>query len=64
MEGRMTEGKPLALILRFAVPMLMGNLLQQFTGLKIVFFKFVLKILCEDNIVVFYPESPGALRQI
>ena len=29
MEGRMTEGKPLALILRFAVPMLMGNLLQQ-----------------------------------
>lgn len=29
MEGRMTEGKPLPLILRFAVPMLMGNLLQQ-----------------------------------
>ena len=29
MKGRMTEGKPLPLILRFAIPMLLGNLLQQ-----------------------------------
>ena len=27
--GRMTEGKPLSLILRFAFPLLLGNLFQQ-----------------------------------
>ena len=29
MTGSMTEGKPLALIIRFALPLLMGNILQQ-----------------------------------
>ena len=32
----MTEGKPLKLILQFAVPLLLGNLLQQMYNLSLI----------------------------
>ena len=62
MEQDMTQGKPLAIILKFTLPLLVGNIFQQFYNMAdtIIVDRFVGEITVLVNTIAQFPKYRDA----
>ena len=60
MHNRMTEGSPLKLILMFAMPVLLGNVFQQFYNMADTMMVVYLVMVVEHGQIRFFLPVPEA----